>query len=113
MTDAIVVVTPDDIALRDAAEVRRRLEAHGIQNQSMIINRFLPTLVISGVMPNVDQMIDQAGIRLLGVVPEDGVVSLSAAKGIPPAKGRAKMAFQRIASRIDGEPVPLANLKRL
>ena len=77
---AIVVTTPDPVCARDAGVVgdllaRRRLPAR------LLINRLRPRLVMRGKLPDIDTVIDTAGIRLLGVIPEDDAIPFAAAAG--------------------------------
>ena len=62
----------------------------------------------------VDDIMDQAGLPLLGIVPEDPDVTLAAAFNRPllgySRKGAAA-ACKRIASRIQGMPVAIPHKK--
>ena len=54
-------------------------------------------------------MIDQSGVRLIGIVPEDRKLAAAFARGrLPAADTPGFMALSRIASRLNGVPVPLA-----
>ena len=56
----------------------------------------------------VEMLRDEAGLPLLGLVPEDMSVTLAAAMGIPllkyKSRGAAAKACRRIANRIQGLP---------
>ena len=59
----------------------------------------------------VDDIMDESGLPLLGIVPEDPDVTLSAAFRKPlltRSKKGAAAACLRIAKRIQGLPVPIA-----
>lgn len=110
---AMVVSTPDMVCARDAQIIgglldERRLRAH------LIINRLRPSKVMDGSMPDVDEIIDTAGIQLLGILPEDEAVAVANANGRPlPADCHAAECFDNIARRFLGEQVPLARLEKM
>lgn len=65
-------------------------------------------------MPDVDEIIDTAGVQLLGIIPEDEAVAVANANGRPlPADCHAATCFANIARRYAGESVPLARLERM
>lgn len=105
----ILVTSADPASIRDASRAGDVLETMGKTNVRMIINRVRPkTIAAMGV--TVDDIMDQSGLPLLGIVPEDENVVLSAAFRQPllgyTRKGAAK-AFRRIAKRIQGMTVPV------
>ena len=105
----ILVTSADPASIRDASRAGDVLEDMGKTNVRMIINRVRPkTIAAMGV--TVDDIMDQSGLPLLGLVPEDENVVLSAAFRQPllgyTRKGAAK-AFKRIAKRIQGMTVPV------
>ena len=59
---------------------------------------------------SVDDIMDAAGLRLLGIVPEDRRVALSATQGTLaqlPAKLSPAKAWKNIAHRLEGERTPI------
>ena len=110
---ALVVSTPDMVCARDAQIIARLLEEKGVPSH-LIINRLRPNKVINGSMPDVDEIIDTAGIQLLGVIPEDEEVAVANANGRPlPAACNAAVCFTNIAKRYMGDSVPLARLEKM
>ena len=81
----------------------------GKTNVRLIVNR-ITSKVAQALDITVDDVMDRAGLPLLGVVPEDQRVVLSAAFQKPllkyTRKGAAK-ACRRIAQRIQGLRVPI------
>jgi len=70
--------------------------------------------VMDGSMPDVDEIIDTAGIQLLGVIPEDEAVAVANANGRPlPSDCNAAVCFANIAKRYVGEQIPLAKLENM
>lgn len=108
--DRVVVVTgPDPASVRDAARAGELLELMGKQNVRLIVNRISKKMA-SAMDLTVDDVMDGAGLPLLGLVPEDSNVTLAAAFRQPllgyTQKGAAA-ACRRIAKRIQGRSVPV------
>ena len=109
--DRIILVTgADPAAVRDAARAGQLLEHMGKTNARIIVNRVAKKMVAS-MSVTVDDVMDDTGLPLLGLVPEDANVTLAAAFGKPLLKmtkrGAAK-ACRSIAKRIQGLPEPLS-----
>lgn len=110
---AIVVTTPEISAVRDADRIIGLLEAKGISDPKLIINRIRYDMVKRGDMMNIDDMIDILAIDLLGIVPDDEAIVISTNKGEPVVieeKSLAGQAYRNITKRITGEEVPLLDL---
>ena len=118
---ALIVCSPDPVCIRDAAIVRRLLTELGVAGQRLVINRFQEEYfrslaadvpeegAVSGACRDLDDVIDQSGVRLIGIVPEDRKLAAAFARGrLPAADTPGFMALSRIASRLNGVPVPLA-----
>ena len=82
----------------------------GKQNGRLIVNRGYKKM-ISAMSLTIDDVMDGAGLPLLGIVPEDLNVTLAAAVGTPLLKYKprcaAAKACKRIANRIQGLPEPM------
>jgi septum site-determining protein MinD len=108
--DRILLVTGSDpAAVRDAGRAAQLLELMGKSNVRMVVNRISPKLV-SSMDLTIDDVMDDAGLPLIGVVPEDHNVVLAAAFGKPlllQTKKGAAAACRRIAQRIQGIPVEI------
>lgn len=108
--DRIVLVTgPDPAAVRDAGRAGEVLELMGKENVRLVVNRISKKMA-SAMALTVDDIMDRAGLPLLGVVPEDPNVVLAAAFRQPLlgyCRSAAAMACRRIARRIQGETVPI------
>ena len=107
----IIVTGPGPAAIRDAERTGQLLELMDKKNVRLIVNR-VDKKMISAMNLTVDDVMDGAGLPLLGVVPEDLNVTLAAAVGTPLLKYKprcaAAKACRRIANRIQGLPEPLA-----
>lgn len=111
---AIVVTTPEISAVRDADRIIGLLEAKGLHNPKLVINRIRQDMVKRGDMMNIDDMIDILAIELLGVVPDDEAIVVSTNKGEPVVgdeKALSGKAYRNISKRILGEEVPLLDLE--
>lgn len=105
----ILVTGADPASVRDATRAAEILELMGKQNIRLIVNRISKKLV-SALNLTIDDIMDQSGVSLLGLIPEDSNVVLSAAYQQPLlscTKRGAAAACRRIAKRIQGLKVPV------
>jgi len=110
--EAVIVTTPEVSAVRDADRIIGMLEAEGLNDPNVIINRIRKDMVKRGDMMDIDDMIEILAIGLLGIVPDDEDIIVSTNKGEPIVlnnKSRTGEAFRNIARRIEGEEIPLDN----
>lgn len=108
--DRVILVTgADPAAVRDAARAGELLDLMGKPDVRMVVNR-ISKKMIDAMDLTVDDVMDRAGIPLLGIVPEDPKVTLRAAFGKPLLnrnKKNAAAACRRIAKRLRGLNVPV------
>ena len=109
--DRVLLVTgADPASVRDAARAGELLELMGKPEIRLIVNRVSEKMA-SAMKLTVDDVMDQAGLPLMGIVPEDPEVILSAAFGKPLLKKNkrgAAAACRRIALRLMGVRVPVS-----
>ncbi|MBO9599426.1 MAG: septum site-determining protein MinD [Cohnella sp.] len=113
-TQAIVVTTPENAAVRDADRVIGLLEKSHIASPKLVINRIRPNMMKSGDMLEIDDICQVLAIDLIGIVPDDEMVIKAANQGEPTVmnpNSRAAIAYRNIARRILGETVPLSQLE--
>jgi septum site-determining protein MinD len=107
----LVVTGAGPAAVRDAARVSDILELMGKSNVRLIVNR-VDRDMLSTVRVTIDDVMDTAGLPLLGIVMEDPQVTLAAAFGKPllqhARRSSAAKSFRRIAKRVQGIPEPIA-----
>lgn len=113
--EVIVVTNPEAPAVRDADRIVGLIEAEERRiPTSLVINRAKLDMIRRGDMLSVDDVLEILSIRLLGVIPDDESIIISANRGIPLTldddKNPAGDAFRDIARRITGEHVPLRDL---
>lgn len=110
---AIVVTVPEVSAVRDADRIIGKLEARGLTDHQLIINRLKADMAKRGDMLNIDDMIDILSIKLLGVIPDDEKIIVSTNRGEPVVTDQESLAgkaYRNIARRLTGEKVPFLNI---
>ena len=107
----IIVTGSGPAAVRDAARTAQVLELMGKTNVRLVVNRVNPKL-IRAMDTTIDDVMDTAGLPLLGIVPEDKNVTLAATFNQPLLKYKprcaAARACTRISKRILGQPEPIS-----
>ena len=108
--DRVILVTgADPASIRDAARAADLLELMDKHSVRLVVNRVSEKMV-SAMKLTIDDIMDEAGLPLLGVVPDDPNVVLAASFGIPLLKQTrrgAAAACRRISKRIQGMPEPI------
>lgn len=106
---ALLVVTPDPICVRDAvavSSIMERTRGSGF-SQRLIINR-VGRQPMGDSLPDLDAVIDQTAVQLIGVIPEDQLLARCAANGLAlPSSARAFQPFDNTAWRLAGIYRPL------
>ena len=109
---AIVVVNPEVTSVRDADRVIGKLDAKGLNDHQLVINRLNYTMTQNGDMLDIPDILEILSVKLLGVVPDDRDITISTNKGEPIVltDANAGQAFRNIAKRIMGDEVPIMDL---
>lgn len=108
----LVISTPDPASMRDAERAAELLYMDNKTDVRLIVNRVTPKL-FKRMELTVDDMMDEIGLQLIGIVPEDSDVILAAAEGealIFNTSDGAAEACLRISRRLRGIPTPLMKL---
>lgn len=101
---AIVISTPDLVAVRSACIAGKEIEKAGIKNIRLVINRVSKRDIVRGRLLNFDSVIDATQIQLIGIVPEDPKIRLGAMGKNVYKKGQVSYkALSNIAKRIAGQ----------
>ncbi|MBU3136631.1 septum site-determining protein MinD [Clostridium gasigenes] len=111
---AIIVVNPEITSVRDADRVIGKLDAKGLDDHAVIINRLNYEMTQRGDMLDISDIIETLSVELLGVVPDDRNITVSTNKGEPivlDENSNSGQAFRNIAKRLTGIDVPLMDLK--
>lgn len=111
--DQVIIVTGGEpAALRDGARTVQALAQWTKAPAKIVVNRVRKRF-FHQTRSTVDDCMDIIGLPLLGIVPEDEAVTLSAARGVPLMGGKKKsagLACQHIARRLCGQKQPLLHL---
>lgn len=105
--ESLIVTTPEITAIRDADRVAGLLEANGIYNVKLLVNRVRPDMIQKNDMMSVRDVQEMLGIPLLGAIPEDHHVIISTNKGEPLVLKKkltlSGIAFENAARRLIGK----------
>lgn len=110
---ALVAALADPASLRDAGRAAQLLRQLGLEKLHLVVNRVSRRLY-RRIGATVDDVMDQVGLPLLGLVPEDANVVLAAVTGAPlvryTTRGAAE-AMRNMAYRLMEERVPLMRIR--
>jgi septum site-determining protein MinD len=109
---AVVVSATEPAALRDAQRAVQELVTL-VPTQHLVMNRVEPKLM-NRLRTTIDEAMDTAGLPLIGVVPEDKQVILTANQGRPlilSGRRGAANAYLNIAKRLEGQRVPIMRIR--
>ena len=109
----LVVATPDPASLRDAANTVDQLRLLGKTEIKLVVNRVTPA-IFKALKWTVDDIMDETGLQLLGIIPEDDNVVLAAAAGRPLilfTDQGAALGCLHVSRRLRGEKVPLLKIR--
>lgn len=105
---ALIVLTPDPVALRDGRLAADNLDQAGIKNIRLVINR-VSSSSFGTVVRDLDECIDTVAAQLIAVIPESSQVQQAAAAGTSLEQNSlAFTALDNLARRVLGEQIPLA-----
>lgn len=109
---ALIVTTPEVSAIRDADRIIGLLEANGVTEMDLIVNRLKVDMVKRGDMMSIEDVVDILSIDLIGAVPDDDNIVVATNKGEPLAGTDclAGKAYTNICKRVMGQEVPLLDL---
>ena len=106
----LLVTGPGPAAVRDAARVGELLELMGKTDVRLVVNR-VNKAMLSVLKMTIDDVMDSAGLPLIGVVMEDHDIPLAAACNLPlirySRRSQAAVAYRKIARRMQGLPEPI------
>lgn len=105
--EALIVTTSEIPAIRDADRVAGLLEANGIYDIKLLINRVRSDLIQKNDMMSVRDVQEVLGVPLLGAIPEDNQVIVSTNRGEPLVLKKkltlSGIAFENAARRLVGK----------
>ncbi|MEG1499596.1 MAG: septum site-determining protein MinD [Clostridia bacterium] len=98
--EAIIVVTPHISSIRDADKVLGILSSYQLLNKYLIVNRVRGDLLLSGEMLDENEIAEMLNLPLLGVIPEDDLVSALSLSGCLVKKGPSGRAFTLLSENL-------------
>ena len=105
--EGIVVTTAEITSIRDADRVAGLLEANGVYDIKLIVNRVRSDMIERNDMMSVKDVQEILGIPLLGAIPEDTNVIVSTNRGEPLVLNKkltlSGIAFENAARRMAGK----------
>lgn len=106
---AMVVINTEPISIRGCRNIRQRLDELHITDRRLIINRFdKDRFYKMGLYEDLDEVIDEAGLRLIGLIPEDvRIVALSQRGAMATNWSKSGVIFDTVCKRIEGADVPI------
>ena len=106
---AIIVTNAEPTSVRGGVKVRKKLEALGINNIRLIINRFDKKMFKKlHFYDDLDAVIDAAQTRLIAVVPFDYAISVIMQRGAAGLESSPALeVFDRVTDRLQGVRTPL------
>lgn len=109
---ALIVTTPEVSAIRDADRIIGLLEAKGISDMHLIVNRIRMDMVKRGEMMSIEDVVEILAVDLIGAIPDDENIVISTNQGQPLVGNDtlAGKAYSNICRRIIGEEVDFLNL---
>ena len=110
------MTTPEITSIRDADRVAGLLEANGIFNVKLLVNRVRADMIKKNDMMSVRDVQEMLGVPLLGAIPEDTNVIISTNRGEPLVLKKkltlAGIAYENAARRLVGKKDALIDLER-
>lgn len=107
---ALIVSNAEPTSVRGGIKVRRKLDAMGINNIRLVINRFDRRVFEKlGFYRDLDDVIDATQTQLIALVPFDIRISVIMQRGVAGLNwSAAASVFDCLALRLEGKRVPLA-----
>jgi len=106
---ALAVINTEPISIRGCKNIKTRLDELKIADQRLVINRFDKERFFKmALYKDLDEVIDEAGMRLIGLIPEDiRIIALSQRGAMTGNWSKTGIIFETIARRIEGSDVPI------
>ena len=103
------MINTEPISIRGCKNIGSRLRELNITDTRLIINRFdKDRFYRMGLYQDLDEVIDEAGMRLIGLIPEDvRVIALSQRGALANNWSQTAVIFDTIVRRLKGVDVPI------
>ena len=110
--EAIVVTTPSASAIRDADKVLRLLSTYRLRDVSLVVNRVRADMVAKGEMLSASEVAKLLHATLVGIIPDDDVITIFQQLGKTPDFALSKRGFDMLAKNIESGTHDVAEPKR-
>ncbi len=105
---ALVVATPDLVCVRAACRAAEQMESLGVRNSRLVINRAVYRDIRRKKLLNIDDVIDETGVQLIAIIPEDKNLRRAGMSGkLFAPRNLSYEPFRRLSKRIQGKQAPL------
>ncbi|MBO5210338.1 MAG: AAA family ATPase [Clostridia bacterium] len=108
----LTVAFPDSVTIRDATVVSGLLAENGFKSR-LIINRFDYKLSKRKYYKDIDAIIDESQLQLIGIVPTSEKLQLLSVGQNLKSKDKSIKALTRISKRLMGEHILLPKIKKI
>lgn len=99
----IIVSTPEATSIRAASYASQNVKGLGVDDVRLVVNRFNKKIHKN---IDVDDIIDNVGARLVGIIPDSSEIYGGASYNKIPFDCKGNQAFVRIAKRLCGQNIP-------
>jgi septum site-determining protein MinD len=99
----IIVSTPEATSIRAASYASQNVKGLGVDDVRLVVNRFNKKIHKN---IDVDDIIDNVGARLVGIIPDSAEIYGGASYNKIPFDCKGNQAFVRIAKRLCGQNIP-------
>ena len=106
---ALVVINAEPISIRGCQNIRKKLESRQMEDVRLVINRFdKERFYEMGLYEDLDEVIDEASLRLIALIPEDIRVTALCQRGeLLNNWSQSSVIFTTVTKRIEGLDVPV------
>ncbi len=106
---ALVVVNTEPISVRGGVNILKKLDDMGVNDVRLVINRFdKERFIATRLYRDLDQVIDETGIQLIALIPEDARIAALSQRGLLSSNWTsAGVVFDTLVERINGNNVPI------
>jgi len=101
----LIVATPDFSSIRDADKVAGILFGMQKRHVRLIINRIKPYLIKKRLVPDIDSIINDISVQLIGMIPDDDYFLVAGAHMRMKKKPKAYKSIKNITGRLLGEDI--------
>jgi len=107
----LVTATADPVCVRDAAKVNQALTLMGKEEILLIVNRARKSFFKKGLMKDLDEVIDTAGIRLISLLPELKDIAVRVNSGnLTGSPSSFSKEIGNLAERLEGRDAALISI---